>query len=61
MTDLKIIDELLCIMKPLGKSWADFENEYHIVRRAMNRLKDAYRSGEMPAITLSLAKHFDKE
>jgi len=58
LTDLKIIDELLVLMKPLGRSWDEFERSYSIVNAAMERLRIAYLSGEMQEITLSLANYF---
>ena len=60
MTDLKIIDELLIIMKKPDQSWGEFENSYNITQEAMTRLRNAYLSGEMECITASLAIYFDK-
>jgi len=57
LTDLKLIDELLCDLKRSGETWADVEQRTSITRAAMHRLRTAYASGEMPVITLSLAKH----
>jgi len=60
-TDLKLIDELLVLMKGSKQSWDEFENNHSTtVYEAMQRLRAAVASGEMPAITLSLARHFDK-
>lgn len=57
--DLKIIDELLCMMKGFDKSWEYVENKDNITHLAMSRLRDAYFSGEMKTITASLAIYFD--
>ena len=61
MTDLKLIDELLCAMKwrdhPV--TWEQMEAQSSIVEAAMSRLRAAYRSGEMDVITLALAEYFD--
>ena len=58
MTDLKIIDELLVLMKPPSMSWKQFHNQYNIIATALNRLKKAWKSGKMPSITASLADYF---
>lgn len=61
MTDLKLIDELLCSMRQLlGVSWADMERESSVTRDAMARLRAAWESGEMPVLTLGIAEHFRK-
>ena len=61
MTDLKIIDELIILMKKPDQSWQEFENSYNITQKAMMRLRNAYLTGEMDQITASLAIYFDKE
>lgn len=61
MTDLKIIDELIILMKKPDQSWGEFENSYNITQEAMARLRNAYLSGEMEWITASLAIYFDRE
>lgn len=61
MDDLKIIDELLCMMKGFDKSWEYVENKDNITHLAVSRLRDAYFSGEMKNITASLAIYFDPE
>lgn len=59
MTDLKFIDELLCEIRSIaGMSWYGMENYSNLTRRAMIRLREAYTSGQMPLITLSLADYF---
>jgi len=58
MTDLKIIDELIILMKKPDQSWVEFENSYNITQEAMDRLRNAYLSGEMEHITASLAIYF---
>lgn len=59
MTDLKLIDELLCDLKSeTGKSWAEIEKHSSVTREAMQRLYDAWTMGEMQMITLSLAVYF---
>lgn len=61
MTDLKLIDELLCdIVQQQKLSWMDMETHTSITREAMKRLRFAYKSGEMPIITLGLANHFKR-
>lgn len=61
MDDLKLIDELLVLMKRPDQSWEEFENSYNITQEAMARLRNAYLSGEMEWITASLAIYFDRE
>jgi hypothetical protein len=62
MTDLKLIDELLILMKPATWDWNMFEdNHSSVVADAIARLREAWRSGEMPEITLSLARYFEGE
>lgn len=61
MDDLKLIDELLVLMKRPDQSWEEFENSYNITQEAMARLRNAYLSGEMERITASLAIYFDRE
>lgn len=58
-TDLKIIDELLCMMIERG-TWADLERKYNITETAMQRLREAWASGEMSEITLSLSNYFEE-
>ena len=60
MTDLKIIDKLIILMKKPDQSWGEFENSYNITQEAMARLRNAYLSGEIECITASLAIYFDK-
>lgn len=59
MTDLKIIDELIILMKKPDQSWQEFENSYNITQKAMIRLRTAYLTGEMDQITASLAIYFE--
>ena len=59
MTDLKIIDELIILMKKPDQSWQEFENSYNITKKAITRLRTAYLSGEMDCITASLAIYFE--
>ncbi len=61
LDDLKIIDELLCMMKGFDESWEYIEGKYNITNLAMSRLRDAYFSGEMKSTTASLAVYFDPE
>lgn len=59
MSDLKLIDELLCDLRAVyGLSWAEMESHSSITRAAMRRLREAWTSGEMPVITLGIANHF---
>lgn len=61
MTDLKLIDELLCDLKQAAHcSWPDMEVYTSVTREAMHRLRTAYESDEMKVLTLGLAKHFAK-
>jgi hypothetical protein len=60
MTDLKLIDELLCVVRQRNDlSWEEMERDSVVTREAMDRLRRAWRSGEMPVITLGLANYFD--
>jgi len=47
MTDLKIIDELIILMKKPDQSWVEFEYSYNITQEAMARLRNAYLSGNL--------------
>lgn len=60
MTDLKLIDELLCEIRSRNNlSWAELESWSNLTREAMNRIRVAYYSKERPAITLGLSKYFE--
>lgn len=60
MTDLKLIDELLVDLKGVPGTWGDMDRRAGtVVREAINRLRQAWRSGEMPEITLSLCRYFE--
>ena len=61
MSDLKLIDELLCdIHHQQDISWPKMERYGSSVeRKAIQRLREAWKNGEMPAITLSLANYFE--
>lgn len=61
LDDLKIIDELLCMMRAFDESWEHIEHKYNITNLAVSRLRDAYFSGEMKSTTASLAIYFDSE
>lgn len=63
MTDLKLIDELLCdIKQDMGVKWAYLDrNGTSAVQEAMTRLREAWQCGEMPVITLGLANYFRGE
>lgn len=58
MTDLKIIDELLVLMKPPSMTWKQFHGQYNITATALDRLREAWNAGDMPWITASLADYF---
>ncbi len=58
MSDLKIIDELLCVMKRPDQSWSDLENSYNITQIAMARLREAWNSKEMAMVTTGIANYF---
>jgi len=61
MTDLKLIDELLCDLKDRiepPRYWERVETHSSATRKAMARLRQAWASGEMPVITLSLEEYF---
>lgn len=62
MTDLKIIDELLCLIM-VSKDWnpGELEQSYYITRTAMDRLRSAWKSGEMESLTVVLANYFESE
>jgi hypothetical protein len=64
--DLKLLDEILCDLKtqiaPAGQfsaTWAEVERHSSTTRDAMARLRRAWKTREMPAITLSLAQYFE--
>ena len=60
MTDLKLIDELLCGIKArYGMTWRQIEDDPFVTGDAMDRLRVAWKNGEMEEITLSLANYFD--
>ena len=61
MDDLKLIDELLILMKPPDWTWERFEKEHSsVVAEALERLRNAWSTEEMPEITMSLATYFAK-
>lgn len=61
-TDLKLIDELLVDLKQKDAlTWEELERRSFIAREAINRLREAWSSGEIKLITLSLAKYLDRE
>lgn len=61
MTDLKLIDELLIdlLQAKHYRTVAELENHSSVTRDAMERLREASASGEMPVITLRLARYFE--
>jgi hypothetical protein len=62
MTDLKIIDELLCdIRQTHNLQWKDLETWSSVTRDAMHRLREAWDKNEMPVITLGLANYFEEK
>lgn len=61
-SDLKLLDELLCSFKHPRKGWEEIEKSgYHAEKQAIKRLREAWGSGEMKEITLSLGNYFDAE
>lgn len=59
MTDLKLLDELLCDFKTAtSRSWEEVEQYSSVTREAMQRLRDAWLADELPVVTLSLARYF---
>lgn len=62
MDSLKMIDELLCLLKQRdGLSWETMEEKgFLICRDAIAKLRQAWKDGEMDRITLSLAEYFKK-
>lgn len=59
MTDLKLIDEMLMdLALAMNLRPSQLESWSGVTKQAMDRLEQAYESGEMPVITLSLANHF---
>lgn len=66
MTDLKLIDELLCRLywhKPSYLSLEKFVKSDSCVEKAINRLREAYWQNEMgdSGITVTWAKMFENE
>lgn len=57
-SDLKLIDELLVDMRRTGETYSQLERRSSVTRDAMQRLREAWKSGEMESITLSLALYF---
>lgn len=60
-SDLKLIDELLCDIKSITgvSQWVNVEQQTSVTQQAMRRLREAYRTGEITAITLGLATYFE--
>lgn len=62
MDDLKLIDELLVLLRPSDMSWSEFECEHSfVVLVAMRRLRQAWAGGEMKLITGSISNHFEAD
>jgi hypothetical protein len=66
MTDLKLIDELLCRLfwqKSQKLSLEEFVKSDSCIEKALDRLRKAYWRNEIndPGITLAFAKMFEKE
>ena len=61
MTDLKLMDELLCDLQQAldNRPWREMVRYSSTTSKAMKRLAEAYWSGEMKTITASLAMYFD--
>lgn len=57
ITDLKLIDELLVDMRGT-RTWHELELSSSVTRAAFRRLREAWKAGEMPMITLSLVNYF---
>ena len=62
LTDLKIIDELLCDIKQRENlTWEQLEDHSNITRYAMGRLREAWCvKFEMDTITLGLSEYFNR-
>ena len=57
--DLYLLDSLLLLMVDHDKGgWAELEKRYNATWRAIRRLRQAFESGEMERITMSLAEYF---
>lgn len=57
--DLYLLDSLLLLMVDhKNGGWAELEKRYNATWRVMRRLRQAFESGEMERITLSLADYF---
>lgn len=62
LSDLKIIDELLCDLKQhLNLRWEDLESYNNICNYSMNRLRIAWKNREIERITMGLAEYFRNE
>lgn len=59
-TDLKLLDEVLCMQKG-SETWEELEKTNMAIYEAMARLRHAWRNKEMQFITMSLAIYFKKE
>ena len=55
--DLDLIEDLLMHIK-VGSTWQEVENASGWTQRAMDRLREAWRTGEKKAFTLSLHEYF---
>ena len=59
LTDLKLIDELLCDIKSRDElTWAQMETQSSATAEAMVRLRQVWASGSLRVLTLSLAQYF---
>lgn len=59
-SDLKLLDDCLTIWKGAGQTWEEFRSMYYTVDQALIRLEEAWDSGELSKITLSLSDHFER-
>lgn len=55
--DLKI----LTIFKGPQYTWEEFYQQYSIVAKSIDRLKEAHKKGEVTTLTLSLVQFLEKE
>lgn len=60
MSDLRIIDCLLCLECLRLRTWDAVYVSSNIAREAMDRLRGAWEAGELPVLTAGLAAYFER-
>lgn len=62
-SDLKLLDEMLCDYMLIAKinTCEELERHSYLTGCIMRRLREAWKSGEMPVITMRWAIYFNEE